>query len=101
MDKEYDLLKNASPKHRKTRYDFAVSCVRCEFDASKKLRAYFLSNPISSATSKDLYYTHLMDWDGEFSDYLYWLVERDDKDYNPLYFFGDVYDRWTNPTARE
>ena len=78
---------------RISRNDFARSCVRFEFEGARRTKEFFDKHPLAEANAKsDPYYTSLMAFTGDFSDYLRRMDELDEKEYNPRRYFLQLYD---------
>lgn len=93
LDKEFQLLAKTSVKNRKSRDEFATSCIQAEFDAAKKAQLFFKEHPLSGATDQNSpYYGELIALRPEFSEYLRWLDSSDGKEYNPREYFRQAYD---------
>lgn len=102
IDKEYQSLLSAPVENRKSRDDFATSCVRLEFSASQKTKLFFLKHPLAKANFKnDPNYTGLIASQGDFAVYLRWLDGLDSKAYNPLKYYRQVYDALLPAPARQ
>jgi hypothetical protein len=96
LDKEFQLLSGAGSVKRKRRGEFVMSCIRHEFDAIKKTQLFFKKHPLATASSENSpYYSRLIAYPGDFSDYLRWIDALDSKAYNPRQYFGRVYDKTT------
>jgi hypothetical protein len=94
VDREWKLLFMSLPEKRKSRKDFATDCVEAEYLASKRTQTYFQLHPIADETDEaNPYYQSLMALSGDFDDYLNYLHGLDKDSYNPLEYFGSMYDR--------
>jgi hypothetical protein len=93
-DKEYQRLLGSTIGHRKSRDDFAMSCVRLEFVAGKRTQRFFKEHPIEGATFKNSpYYMSLLLELDSFSDYLQFLDGLPAKEYDPRRYYRKAYDR--------
>jgi hypothetical protein len=78
IDREYQLLLSAPVGKRKSREEFALACVRIEFEAMNKTRSFFETHPIRSANiDKDPNYYATLRSGNDFAAYLRWLDQRD------------------------
>lgn len=94
VDREIQLLTIASPDERKSRDEFAIACVRHEFEAAEKTKAFFLKHPLSNATvNNDPNYNQMVSSRMTFSDYLSTLGALDPKSFNPIKYYREGYDR--------
>lgn len=93
IDDEYRTFITAPIELRKSRDDFIKSCLQAEFLASKRTQAYFLDHPLAGTDLGDNpYYDSLVGLSGDLSDYIDWLNQRDENDYDPRQYFGEAYD---------
>lgn len=94
VDKENELLNTSPPSKRKSRDEYAIACVRHEFEAGQKTRAFFLSHPLPNATfQNDPNYSSFVSSQITFSEYLSYLDTVDSKTFNPLKYYREGYDR--------
>ena len=91
VDNEYEKLGTEGL----TRREFAVNCVRSEFEAAKLTRLFFQVIPIDGAKVRmdDKYIEYVLGY-GEFEAYLSWCDQLDDTQYNPVKYYGEVYDNY-------
>lgn len=100
-DKEYQLLFNAPIEKRKSRDDFAASCVRLEFAALKKTQLYFIAHPLAEANyKKNPYYSSVISSQADFSVYSRWLDGLDSKAFDPRRYYRQAYDKLLPDPAR-
>jgi hypothetical protein len=100
FDKEFMSLYRAARERKISRDDFATSCIRLEFLAVQKTRAYFRSHPLSKPnTASSPFYTMVMRVTSDFSDYLRWLdtLDSDSDTYNIRHHYLLEYDRLIQP----
>lgn len=103
VDKEIERLWSATPDERPSRDNFATSCVRHEFDALKQTRLFFKRHPNAESNSQNgPYYNSIMASNmADFTKYLFWLSSLDKSEFNPLEYYGEVYDHEMDITKRE
>jgi hypothetical protein len=94
IDKEGEILQNASPHDRKSRYEFAKSCVRDEFRVKEMLEWFFRKYPLEGATKeKDPYYTWISSSGMHFETYLRRVENKVSENENPIKYYGRTYDQ--------
>ena len=93
IDREYDKLRNSSPKQRTTREAFAERCVRCEFEALLETKALLKKHPLPVQDSNACpIYSTVVAHEEDFSAYKKWLMSLPSGEYDPYKFYGEEYD---------
>jgi hypothetical protein len=71
-----------------------VKCLRDEFDALKSTQLFFKRHPIAESSSKNGWYynSNMKSNFDDFAEYLRRQQSRDKSGYNPLVYFGQIYD---------
>jgi hypothetical protein len=94
IDQEFQVLVTSVAEKRKSREDFATSCIRHEFDATKATQRYFREHPLAEVNFQNSpYYCSLILFSGDFSDYLKWLDSRNQNAFNPCDYYRQAYDK--------
>jgi hypothetical protein len=94
IDKEGESLQNAFAEDRKSRYEFARSCVRHEFRVKEKLERFFRKCPLEGATKeKDPYYNWMSSSGMDFETYLRRVENKVSESENPIKYYSRVYDQ--------
>jgi hypothetical protein len=80
---------------------YANECVRLEFEALKKTKAFFRAHPIANVnTSRDIHYHSFIEHYEDFSRYQRYLDQLDSNAYNPRTYYRQGYDRLTAEPQR-
>jgi hypothetical protein len=100
IDREYQLLFSSAAENRKSKDEFAILCVRLEFEARQKTRSFFTKHPLREAKLEDdpNYFLTLRESDN-FAEYLSWLDGPLGPTRDPREYYRKVYDGLLPGTA--
>lgn len=93
-------LRRKAVRNEIGRTEFTMECMRLEVDALRESQQFFAKHPMPGAVrSVDTFYFALLRTNTEFSSYLRFLASLDAGEYNPLEYFGMVYDELSGATG--
>jgi hypothetical protein len=94
VDKEMEALVDSSPSERRSKEEFAESCIRHEFRVQRKLEWLFNTYPFEEATrANDPFYAWVCSEFTDFETYLANVRHVEHVEANPINYYGSEYDK--------
>jgi hypothetical protein len=101
FEKNRESLFNMAMRRQISRTDFARSCVRLEFQASRKTQQFFHKHPLADENSKENpHYVSTMRIPSEFSEYIQSLEGPNSEKDNILQYYLGYYDEFVSAPLR-
>jgi len=91
LDAEKDALDNSPPDKLIARDEFVINCIRHEYNALQKAKAFFIKHPIAAASSTDAFYASLFTNTDDFDVYVRGLDNTMKTGYNKRVLYTAYY----------